>query len=181
MSSSARHMTPRPSRTVPATIMGVILLTMGALGLWIVGTRLLTGEWPAQTEQSLSTIGELQMDSMPMLITLIALALLGLMMLLAALWPGRRMNHEVFPDEVPGTTVMRRHDIAHRITHALERTDGVQRARTHLSRRRAEVTVYAVVPDQEMRARAHAAAQGAIEELSPQVVPRIHLRLRHGS
>lgn len=181
MSNAAHHMTPRPSRTVPASILGLALLTIGVAGIWILSTRLLTGEWPAEAEQSLSAIGEQQMNSAPVLITLTVLALLGLVMLLAALWPGRRINHVVFDDDVPGITVMRRRDIARRITHALERTNGVQRAKAQVSKRRAEVTVYAVVPDQEMRTRAHASAQSAIEDLHPRVAPRIRLRLRSGS
>ena len=79
----------RPTRSASATVLALLLLIVGGFGTWLTGYRLLTGAWPQRTVTTLDAVGTVSFSSIAALITAGIAAVCGLLMLVAALWPGR--------------------------------------------------------------------------------------------
>ena len=79
----------RPTRSTSATVLALLLLIVGGLGTWLTGYRLLTGTWPQRTVTTLNAVGAVSFSSIAALVAAGIAAACGLLMLVAALWPGR--------------------------------------------------------------------------------------------
>lgn len=84
-SSGLRH---RPSRTVPAMIVAVVLLALGVLTVLAVVARLVNGTWPGSVRGPARTAATYVWGDAPVIATGSVLALLGLILVIAALKPG---------------------------------------------------------------------------------------------
>lgn len=179
MSARPAPLIHRPRRTVPATLLGLALLALGAAGAWATGTLLLTGAWPARLGRVLPALGAVAAGDRSLLAAAAALALLGAVLLLAGLWPGRARRRAVLADAVPGTTALADADLARRVRARVERVDGVRSARVAVRGRTVRVGVRTVLEDPAPVADgARRAAVHAIEELRPVTVPRTRVRVR---
>ncbi|SEQ31390.1 DUF6286 domain-containing protein [Microlunatus flavus] len=84
----SRRLRRRPSRTVPATIVAVLLLGLGALTAVVAISRLATGTWPTQATAPASAVAGQTWGS-PAVVVAAALAVVaGVVLLLAGLKPG---------------------------------------------------------------------------------------------
>lgn len=179
MSNNPRSLTRRPSRSLPATALAIVLLALGALGAWLTLTLLTTGQWPAQATRSIESIGSTPMGSTAVLATACVLAVLGLVTVLLALWPGDPRHLAVLGDEVPGQTVISRRDLSTLIQRRVEQVDGVQSARVRTTRSRAVVRVDTLLRDNaQVRQDAHAAALSALDQINPDRPMRIRVHMR---
>lgn len=179
MSSTPPRLVRRPARSVPAALLGVLLLAGGLLGVWLLGSLLLDGAWPASAQSALADIGGRRLDSAPVLVAAGVLAALGLALLLAAVIPGRPSRRLVLRGEVPGATAVPHRDLGRRITRRVETVDGVHSARTTLTGRRLDVVARTVVDDSESVLRAaRAAAEQAADELRPETPLRTRVRVQ---
>ncbi|AXK46536.1 DUF6286 domain-containing protein [Brachybacterium saurashtrense] len=179
MSSAPPRLVRRPARSVPAALLGVLLLTGGLVGVWLLGSLLLDGSWPASAQGALADIGARRLDSTPVLIAAGVLAALGLVLLLAAAIPGRPSRRLVLGGEVPGASAVPHRDLGRRITRRVETVDGVHSARATLRGRRLDVLARTVVDDSEAVLRgARAAAEQAVDELRPETPLRTRVRVQ---
>ena len=179
MSNNPRSLTRRPSRSLPAAVLAIVLLALGALGAWLTVTLLATGQWPAQATRTIESIGSTPMGSTAVLATACALAVLGLAMLLLALWPGSPRHVAILGDAIPGQTVISHRDLSTLIQRRVEQVDGVQSARVRTTRSRTAVHVDTLLTDNaQLRQDAHAAALSALEQINPDRPMRIRVRMR---
>lgn len=179
MSTTPPRLVRRPSRSVPAALLGALLLAVGLLGTWLLGSLLLDGAWPAAAQDRLVAVGEQRLDSPPVLVAAGVLAALGLALLLAALIPGRPSRRLVLRGEVPGRTAVPHRDLGRRAVRRVEAVDGVHSARATLAGRRLEVVARTVVDDPEAVLRAaRAAAEQAVDELRPDTPLRTRVRIK---
>ena len=139
----------RPSRSVPATILALLLLVVGGLGAWLTGYRLVAGSWPHRTITTLDAIGALSLSSIAVLIAAGLTAAFGLFMLLAALWPGRCEHVEVFPDAIPGQTAVRHSDLASLVKTQVMQVAAIRSASVTTLPSRVDVVVYSDLDDLE--------------------------------
>ena len=49
MRTSAPKLIRRPSRSIATSLLALLLLVVGGLGIWLCGVRLFDGAWPAGT------------------------------------------------------------------------------------------------------------------------------------
>ncbi|ATG53373.1 alkaline shock response membrane anchor protein AmaP [Brachybacterium ginsengisoli] len=179
MSTAPPRLVRRPARTVPATLLGLLLLAAGATALWLLITLLVDGSWPASARSALAAVGAQRLDSTPMLVAAGVLAALGLLLLLAALLPGRPSRGLVLAGDVPGGTAVAHRDLARRVTRRVEAVDGVHSARTTLSGRRLQVLARTVVDDSETVLRAaRTAVEESVDELRPETALRTRVRIQ---
>lgn len=179
MSTTPPRLVRRPARSVPAALLGVLLLVAGLLGVWLLGSLLLDGGWPASAEGALADVGGRRLDSTPVLVAAGVLAALGLVLLLAALIPGRPSRRLVLRGEVPGATAVPHRDLGRRVTRRVETVDGVHSARAALTGRRLDVVARTVVDDSEsVLDGARAAAERAVAELRPETPLRTRVRIQ---
>ena len=101
MKAPVPHLIYRPSRSVPATILALILLVAGGLGAWLTGYRLITGSWPHRMVNTLDTVGAASLSSIAMLVAAGIAAAFGIFLVIAALWPGRESTSRSCPAQSP--------------------------------------------------------------------------------
>lgn len=177
--TTPRRLDRRPTRSVPVGLLGLLLLAAGLLGAWLLGSLLIDGAWPAWAGSRLQAIGAARLDSTPVLVTAGVLGVLGLILLLAALLPGRASRIRVLADEIPGQTAVSHRDLARRVALRTERVDGVHSARADFSGRRLDVLVRTVVDDPETVLRAaRTAVEESVAEIRPAAAFRTRVRIR---
>ncbi|WP_038371957.1 DUF6286 domain-containing protein [Brachybacterium phenoliresistens] len=182
MSTSPRPLVARPTRTVPATLLALALLTAGGLALWALGALLLTGSWPAPLQEPMARLGALRLADRALLAAAAGCAVLGIVLLVAALRPGRPRTRAVLGDAVPGTTALPHRDLERRLRARLEQVDGVRSARAAAGPRTVRITVSTVLEDTApVLAAARRAAHGTIAEIRPVHDPRVLVRARRTS
>lgn len=167
------HRTPsslvrRPSRAVPAGLLAAVLLVAGGLGVWLLGTYLVDDGWPPAASGTVTAVAGTTLDN-PIVRTVgIAVAVVGIALLLAAIIPGRPSRLRVLSGDIPGETALSHRDLGRRIQQRAENVDGVHSCRVEVGRRRVDVTVRTVVDDPAPVARAaEAAVDNAVRELRP--------------
>jgi hypothetical protein len=90
MSTTSPQLRRRPSRTVPASIVAVLLLAIGVLAVVAGVARLANGSWPTQVTGPASAVAGLTWGSAAIIAASAVLAVLGLVLVVAALKPGAR-------------------------------------------------------------------------------------------
>lgn len=169
----------RPARALPIALVGVVLIVAGGLGLWLLGSYVVEGRWPAAAAGSVDTVAWTTLESVAAQAVAGALAVLGLAMVLLAAWPGRPARLSILADEIPGETALSRKDLARRLRSAAENVDGVHSARVRPRRRRIDVEVVTVVENPApVVAAASSAVDRAVDELRTAGPTAIRVRAR---
>lgn len=182
MSASPRPLVARPTRTIPATLLALALLAVGGLVLWALAALLLTGSWPAPMQEPITVLGALRFADPALLAAAAGCGILGIVLLVAALRPGRPHTRAVLADAVPGTTALAHRDLERRLRARLERVDGVRSARAAAGPRTVRITVSTVLEDTApVVESARRAALGTITEIHPVHDPRVLVRARRTS
>lgn len=137
----------RPSRTVPATIVALVLLGLGVGLVWVAALRLVQGSWPEFLLQAGSWFAALTWGSMMLLLVCVGIAVLGVIVLIAAIKPGAptAMVIDSAPAEGEGSTevVMTRRSIARLATARAAEVDGVDAVSAVIGSRKVTVNVQA--------------------------------------
>ena len=120
----------RPARVVPAVVIAVVLLALGVGLVWIAVLRLSSGSWPGFVGRAGSWTAALSWGSAVTIAIAAGIAVIGLVLLLAALIPGKptalRMNTDVLGGEQARTeAVMTRSAVAKLATARADEVDGV--------------------------------------------------------
>lgn len=144
-STALRH---RPTRTVPATIVSVLLLLLGVGLVWVAVLRLLDGRWPAFLGSVNGWLAGLTWGAALTLVICAGVALLGLVLLLTAIVPGKP-NALTVTDQAddtgdgPASTdyVMTRRSVAKLAAAHADLVDGVDKVNATAGPRRVQVHV----------------------------------------
>lgn len=180
--SARTGLVARPTRTIPAGLLAVVLLTLGGLGVWLLGTYLVDDAWPGAASGTLAHVSGTRLDALAVRVAAVVLAVLGLAMLLAAIIPGRPSRVRILDDDIPGETALSRRDLAHRVQRRAEGVDGAHSSYVSFGRRSIDVHVETVVDDTAPVARAAGTAvDDALQELRPADVPRSRVRIHRRS
>ena len=179
MTNNPRSVTRRPSRTVPTTAVAVAMIAAGGAGAWLLGTRMFTGHWPAQSQQMVDDIAGTPLGATAVVLCAIVLAVVALLLLGLALWPGRARRIAVLPDEIPGQTVLGRSDMASLVRQRVQQVDGVESVHVNATAAAARVRADSVLGDtQQVRQAVGDAAEDALTQLRPVDGMRAKVRVR---
>lgn len=88
VNARSRGLQVRPSRTVPATIVALVLLALGGLTAVLAVARLVNGTWPGQVTGPARTLSALTWGSTTVVVAGVVIGVLGLILVVAALKPG---------------------------------------------------------------------------------------------
>lgn len=153
---SSSHVSPsllsRPSRTVPVTILAVLMVIVGVLAAVAGGYRLSTGALPSWARWARGWMTTPSWTSTPVLVTVIVIAVLTLLCLLWAIVPGRRSGVEPTGPVEAGTSreiVMDNSELTGWVRRWLEQEDGVKSASVKTRGRKLTVSVETDVSDPE--------------------------------
>lgn len=143
---------PRPSRAVPAIICGLVLLALGVALIWAGIARLAQGQWPPFFTAVSDWLASLSWNSTGSWIAGIVLAVIGLVLVLSVLIPGRFHSLPLHLGAVPEVTgesraVMTRRAAARLAAATCEHIDGVSSASATASDREVRVSVNTALRD----------------------------------
>jgi len=144
----------RPARTVPATITAVVLLALGVGLVWAAVQRLAQGSWPAFADQTGAWAAALAWGTVWVLVLAIAVAVLGLILLVAAMKPGpptaMSVDSGFSSDAAAASTevVMTRRSVARLATARAGQVDGVDSVSSVVGARK--ITVSVKTPSQQL-------------------------------
>ena len=162
----------RPTRSTSATVLALLLLIVGGLGTWLTGYRLLTGTWPQRTVTTLNAVGAVSFSSIAALIAAGIAAACGLLMFIAALWPGRPRHVAFLPDDIPGQTALHRSDLAILVKRHVEQLATIRSTSATVRRSRVDVVVFSDADDLDaVREAASKKADEALEVSTPRASP----------
>jgi hypothetical protein len=86
--STSRRLRRRPSRTVPATVVALVLLALGVLTAVAAISRLVTGTWDARVTGPASAVVAQTWGSSVVLTVAVVALVIGLVLVVAGLKPG---------------------------------------------------------------------------------------------
>lgn len=171
----------RPARTIPATITALVLLALGVGLVWAAVERLAQGSWPPFADQTAAWVEAWTWGSVIVLVVFIAVAVIGLVLLIAAIKPGPptalTLDQGSDGAGVHTEVVMTRRSVAKLATARAGQVDGVDSVSTVVGARR--VTLSVSTPsqqgqaiEQQVRDRVTGALQAAGLAPMPAVVVR---------
>lgn len=136
----------RPSRTLPAAVVAMVLLILGVAMAWVGGAHLSSGSWPDPVRRSGGRVGELTWGGTPLIATAVVAALLGLVLIYLAVSPGKpsalRIDTETLTTDRSSTeAVMTRRSVAKLARSRAHDVDGVQSVTTTVGPRTVSMTV----------------------------------------
>ena len=167
----------RPSRSGSSVVLALLLLAGGSLGAWLTGQRLITGYWPRHALHALEAIKSTSLSSTAALIAAGVVAACGLIMIIAALWPGRPERVDI-----PGQTAVRRRDLAKLVRLQVEQLGGANSVSATARRSRVNVVVHSVLDELEpVQQAAQKQTDQALQMLAPVGIKGSRVRVKHAS
>jgi hypothetical protein len=135
----------RPSRTVPASVVALVLLAAGALTAVAAVSRLVSGTWPAQVTGPAGSLAALTWGSAAVVAATAVAVVLGLVLLVAGLKPGgfrtARLRAPSGDPAAETDVVISSAALARLAVAAADRVDGVDRVRASADGRHVRVRV----------------------------------------
>lgn len=187
-SGRAANLRHRTSRALPALIVGVVLLASGAALSWIAITRLVNGAWPAFLAGPRDWLIGLAWGSPAVWAAGAVMAIIGLVLLLAAVVPG---PFNALPLQSPGAgppaqspaaeqeIVMSRRAVARLASSYCRHLDGVVSASATATARRVHLSVTTPLHEtDELRTRITAGVRQRLTMVGLDPVPRVTATIR---
>lgn len=180
----------RPSRSVPATICAVVLLALGVALVISALVRLTSGLWPEAFIAPLSWLAEVNWNNPWIWTAGIAAAVIGLVLFLAGILPGRFHDLTVrFPgaqtSEADGSVstgpsaVMSRRAVAQLAAATCEHIDGVSSASATATDRDVRVTATTALHDtQDLHRWVGEGVRSRLEASGLDPVPQVKVSIR---
>lgn len=142
----SRGLRRRPSRTIPAVVVAIVLLAIGIAVAIAAITRLSDGTWPSPVAQAASSVAALTWDSSASLIGAGCLVVLGLVLLTAGLKRGALRTARLASSTQDSTAdrtdfVISTRAMAHLAAAGADRIDGVDKVSASASGRRVRLKV----------------------------------------
>lgn len=169
----------RPSRSVPAIITALVMIALGVALGWLGIARLTNGTWPSVLRSTGKTVGSAAWSAGTTIAVLAVTAVLGLILLLAALIRGRFNSVNVAPrstsSDVEDTDfVITRHGIAKLATARAGMIDGVDSVSTTATGSRVRMNIRTPSrQNDEIKSRVTQSVQSHLEAAGLQPVPRV--------
>ncbi|RKW69922.1 DUF6286 domain-containing protein [Galactobacter caseinivorans] len=157
----------RPSRVVPNALVALVLLVAGGLVSWAAIARLSTGTWQEPVGSWVTALRSLRWQDTAVLWAAGALALIGVVLLLCVLVPGRRHNQLVTPALADGAEeTLTLGALSAYVESALQQVDGVHQASARSRAGAVRASVRTPLRDRDaLGKQATAAAQAAVDRL----------------
>lgn len=172
----------RPPRVVPVSLLALALVALGGLGCWLLITYLVEDAWPAVASDQIGSTAQLAITDAIIQGVAVGILVVGVVLILIAVIPGKPSRVRVLDDDVAGETVMARRDVAKRLEKQAETIDGVHSVSSEYRGRRVDVAVRSVVDDTEPVLRAATdAVTRAVDELRPEPRPDVRVRAHQRS
>lgn len=181
---------PRPSRSVPATICAVVLLVLGVAAVVAALLRLTSGTWPEALTTPVQWLSDSAWNSTGVWALGIALAVAGLVLLLAGIIPGRfhdlpvRLPASGDPEARKATVgepsaVMSRRAVAQLAAATCEHIDGVSSASATATDRDVRVSVTTALHDtRDLQRWVADGVHSRLEASGLDPVPRVRVTIR---
>lgn len=185
-STRLRH---RPSRAIPALIMGLLLLAAGAVLVWLSINRLVNGSWPTALQGPRDWLAGLAWNDPAVWQIGAAAVVAGVILLLCAIIPGG-YSALTIDDSANGVgteappvqeqeTVMTRRAVAHLAKARCMQIDGVGSASATATTRRVHVNVTTFLHEPgDLRTRITEAVRARLEEIGLSPVPEVTATVR---
>ncbi len=182
-SNALRH---RPARTIPASVVALILLGLG-LGLaWVAVLKLSQGSWPAFLLTLGDSLGRLTWGAGATIAVSAVIAVIGLVLLIAALTPGQPNAlrlvdpHDMSESQVGDTDyVMTRRSVAKLAAAHADLVDGVDSVTATASARRVDLRVRTASDQRgEIERQVLDRVRGALEGAGITPIPRVIATVR---
>ncbi len=180
----SRRLRRRPSRTVPASIVAVVLLALGVIAAIVAIARLVNGSWPSQVISAASSVTALTWGSVAVIAAGAVTALVGLVLLVAGIKLGAFKTAQLHPSQSSDTVtdsdfVISTRAMARLAAARADQVDGVDKVSASASDRRVHLQV-STTSEQADQIRDQV-QQGVTETLSStgvQPVPRVTATVR---
>ncbi|HEY2695341.1 MAG TPA: DUF6286 domain-containing protein [Pseudonocardiaceae bacterium] len=168
----------RPRRGIPATLTALVALVVCAL-VATVAIQLIGGQPPVFSYQTIAAnLHRAQWRDLVVAIVGGAVALVGLILLLTAVVPGRAMVLPLGSDDSDLVAGVSRRSLLLTLRSAAGAVDGVAKVRLALRGRTVAVVAHADrVDDTGIADALRDAVQGRVEQLSPAITPTIKVRV----
>jgi hypothetical protein len=175
----------RPSRTIPALVVGILLLATGTASVWLAVSRLAQGTWSTLLQGPRDWLASLRWDSPSLWGIGAAAAAVGLVLLLCAIIPGgfTALSVRGPGDAAPGDggppplereTVMTRRAVAHLARAQCEQVDGVASASATATATRVHLRVRTSLRDTaDLRGQVTDRVRRRLEETGLDPAPRV--------
>jgi len=170
----------RPVRRVPAVLVALLLLSAGVLTVWeIVLARANRPPFLLPREQLVVEITGLTWDDPAVLTGAVAAALLGVLLLALALWPGRARAFVLDSGDPDLLITVGRRSLRRLLARDARRQVGVARARVTVRRRRVVVRARGQsTQPSETRTQIQQALERRLADLQPLRAPHPAVRVR---
>jgi len=167
---------------VPATITALILLALAVAGAWIGISRLITGMWPSFMTPVRQSLSNLSWSSPTLWAAAIILALVGLVLLLAAILPGHhtavRLTSPDGTDDRSTETVISRRGLAKLASSHLDQADGVDSASVTATSRKVTATVRTPLRDApELSGKLTRSLEHTFNQIGVDPAPRVTVKV----
>lgn len=136
----------RPSRTIPAVIVALVLLTVAVAVVWVSAVRITSGTWPTFVVDAANWAHDVSFGSTTAITAAAAAAAVGLVVLLCAIIPGQYTALRVVNPDLEGgggstEVVMTRRSVARLATARADEIDGVGSVSTSAGARSVALSV----------------------------------------
>lgn len=174
----------RHSRTVPASVVAVVLLAVGVLAVVAAVSRLVTGRWASQVSGAASGVSGLTWGSGAVIGASVVAVLLGLVLLVAGLKPGAFTSTRLDTSRGAGVVAERDYVISNRSLARLaagraDLVDGVERVSASVSGRRVHLDVVTASEQRDrVRSRVVALVTEALAGATVAPAPRVTATVR---
>ncbi|MDN5765519.1 MAG: DUF6286 domain-containing protein [Humibacillus sp.] len=175
----------RPSRTVPATIAAVCVTAVGGLLAWAAIARLVDSRWPSFVGWTHRNVGDLTWGSAAAITIAVVLALVGLVLLVSALAPGKPNafvidDSDLGSDEVASTElIMTRKAVAKLATAHAHQVSGIDSVSATVTSRAVRLTVSSPSAQRDdLSQRVTAAVREALDAVRLTPAPQVTTTVR---
>ncbi|TGO05648.1 DUF6286 domain-containing protein [Serinibacter arcticus] len=180
---SATQLRRRPSRGVPATLVALIVLAVSVLATTAAVTRLASSDWPSWATGPARAVAQQSWGATPVIAAAVVGVVLGVVLLLAALVPGRRsgvpVDLSVTNAEVSEVVITQR-GVARLAAAAADEVDGVESVDVSVSTRlvRVEVVTASRSDVESVRSAVQASVEDRLDVLGSGPVCEVRTRVR---
>lgn len=171
----------RPARVIPSILVSVAILILVGVLVWAFAAYLSDGAWPEPVAAGAAMVMETPLAHPAVLTAGIVLGLLGLVLLLCAVIPGRYRSSPLHIDEhlYPGSqeSVLTHHGLANIVRTRTAHLDGVDAVRAEVTERRVDLNVRTPLRQtSQITGRVQDAAQSIIGDIPFHLPPTVRVR-----
>ncbi|WP_049822047.1 DUF6286 domain-containing protein [Arthrobacter sp. H41] len=173
----------RSSRSLPATFLAVLLLLLAAAATWIGITRITTGAWPPFLAALRQYLASLAWNNPAVWAAAIILTLIGLILLLTAILPGKhntaRIKGPEGADEHFAETAMSRRGVARLAAAHVDQTDGVDASSVKATAKKVDIHVRTPLHEPgNLQEQLTGSLTRKLQDVGLNPVPKVSVRVR---